>query len=133
MTWSIVSAGPRQYAHLPPSRAKIARRDIPMWVRYGTRTYRVNRTTDGTGSAVRTLCRMPSPSATQTAFDDRTRIAALLTDTTHSGSYVALRTNAVAASRMSGIAAALLGDAVSRRQIADPVRGPCANTPRYIR
>jgi hypothetical protein len=54
----------------------------------------------------RTLCRMPSPSATHTAFADRTRIAARRTETTHSGSYVALRTNAAepAVGRMSGIA-----------------------------
>ena len=81
-----------------------------MWVRYGTRTYLVSRTTDGMGSAARALCRIPSPSATQTAFADSTRMVARLTETTHSGSYVALRTNAVEAmSRMSGIAVALLG------------------------
>ena len=33
ITWSMVSAGPRQYAHRQPSRAKIARRDRPTWVR----------------------------------------------------------------------------------------------------
>src|SRR5262245_1492123 len=49
---------------------------------------------------------MPSPSATHTALADRTRIAALRTATTHSGSKVALRTNApqLAVGRMSGIA-----------------------------
>jgi hypothetical protein len=49
MTWSIVSAGAAQYAHRPPSRAKIARRDRPTPVRCGTRTYRVNLTTLGIG------------------------------------------------------------------------------------
>jgi hypothetical protein len=106
MTWSIVSAGALQYWHRQPSRAKIARRDRPTCARYGTRTNRVNRTTLGTGSWCRALCRIPSPSATQMAFAERTRIAARRTDTTHSGSYVALRTNAdePAVGRMSGIA-----------------------------
>jgi hypothetical protein len=82
---------------------------MPTWVRYGTRTYRVSLTTEGIGRLARALWRMPSPSATQTAFADRTRIVARLTETTHRGSYVALRTNAVFATvrRMSGIAVLL--------------------------
>ena len=46
----MVSAEPRQYAHRQPSRAKIARRDMPTWVRYGTRTYECSRITDGTAT-----------------------------------------------------------------------------------
>jgi hypothetical protein len=82
---------------------------MPTWARYGTRTYRVSRTTEGIGRLDRALWRMPSPSATQTALADRIRIVARLTDTTHRGSYVALRTNAVLATvrRMSGIAVLL--------------------------
>jgi hypothetical protein len=79
---------------------------MPTCVRYGTRTYRVSRTTDGVGRLARALWRTPSPSATQTALLDRIRIVARLTETTHRGSYVALSTNAVLAlvRRMSGIA-----------------------------
>ena len=87
--------------------------------------------------AWRALCRMPSPSATQTALADRTRMVARRTDTTHSGSYVALRTNAdePTVGRMSGIAAHPLGRAatlVSRsgpRPDAPDHRRPCANSP----
>jgi hypothetical protein len=65
----------------------------------------VRRITSGTGSASRALCRTPSPSATHTAFEAKTRMAARRTDTTHSGSYVWLSTKAVelAVGRMSGI------------------------------
>src|SRR5437764_3183187 len=106
----MVSAAALQYAQRPPSRAKIARRDRPTWVRYGTRTYRESRITSGTGSACRALCSTPSPSATQTALPDRMRMAARRTDTTHSGSYVWLSTKAVELTvcRMSGIVVTLL-------------------------
>src|SRR5690606_35557776 len=106
--------------------------------------YRFSRTTEGTGMVCRALWRKPSPSVMQTAFAVRTRIAARRTDTTHSGSYVALRTKEAgpAVGRMSGIASHPL-DAftlpVSRSHVpgharanrASPARHsrPCANRP----
>src|SRR3954451_20793149 len=88
----------------------MARRERPTWVRYGTFTYRVRRTTEGTGSAWCALCRMPSPSETHSALAVSTRMVARRTDTTHSGSYVAFNTNAdePTVGRMSGIANASL-------------------------
>src|SRR5258705_158297 len=84
----------------------MARRDSPTYGRYGTLTNRVKRTTRGTARDSRSLCRTPSPSARQTALADRIKIVARRTDTTPSGSYVALRTSAeeLPKGRMSGIA-----------------------------
>src|SRR5258705_13858662 len=83
----------------------MARRNSPTYGRYGTLTNLVKRTTRGTAREYRSLCRTPSPSARQTALADRIRIVARRTDTTPSGSYVALRTSADerARGRMSGI------------------------------
>jgi hypothetical protein len=54
-TWSRLVAVAPQYAHRPPSRAKTALRVSGTWARYGTRTYRVSRTTLGTRTEVETL------------------------------------------------------------------------------
>src|SRR5262245_1748417 len=89
-------AGAPQYTHRPPSRAKMARLVSGTAERCGTRTNRVSRTTEGTGSAQRTLWTTSAPSSRVTAFCDRTSTMARRWGTTHKGSNVALRINALA-------------------------------------
>src|SRR4029453_9260606 len=89
-------AGAPQYTHRPLSRAKMARLVSGTVERCGTRTNRVSRTTEGTGSAPRTLWTHPAPSFRDTAFCDSTSTMARRWGTTHKGSNVALRINALA-------------------------------------
>jgi hypothetical protein len=90
----MLSAGAAQYWHRPPSRANTARRLSGARRRIGTRTYVVNRTTDGTVTVKWAECMRFPESWTTSALSPSTNTTARRAETTHNGSYVAFRTRA---------------------------------------
>src|SRR5262245_7730745 len=94
-TWSMLSAGPPQYWQRWSSRANTERRLSGVFQRYGTRTYRRSRTTDGTATMIRGECMMASLACSISAVSPRTSTTALRSLTTHRGSNVALSTSAL--------------------------------------
>ena len=69
---------------------KTARRDSGTDEGYGTRTYRVSRTTTGTGRLTVAACTTSAVQSTATALSASTSTMARRLDTTQSGSNVAL-------------------------------------------
>jgi hypothetical protein len=63
-----------------------ARRDNGTWTGYGTRTYRVRRTTIGTARVTRSAWTSSSVTSTASALDPSTSTIARRLETTHNGS-----------------------------------------------
>src|SRR5262245_4691660 len=91
-TWSMLSALVPQYWQRCPSRMNTARRDSGARARYGTRTRRVRRITDGIGNARRSEWRTSPRAWTTSALLFSTSTTARRIGTTPSGSYEAFRT-----------------------------------------
>src|SRR5262245_15793366 len=94
-TWSMLSAAPPQYWQRWSSRANTERRLSGVFQRYGTRTNRRRRTTDGTATANRGECITASVAWSISAVSPSTSTTARRSLTMHSGSNVALSTSAL--------------------------------------